>query len=192
MYPHAAPNDHPMAMTALICERMFARWTETCINPRNTQNTMARLTDAQREKILAEFHVGKSQNELAKRYEVSTATINKLCKGLIPKHLDKVNDLTRINIELAAQSECEVNAIHKEVDERTKHIQFFTNAAVINVKQAMDEPCEGQAGYRMRAETILKGKETVLGKTPETAIQINNGAPVDRSLTVSFVKPDAG
>lgn len=152
---------------------------------------MPRLTDAQREKILAEFHAGKSQNELAKIYEVSTATINKLCKGLAPKHLDKVNTLTRINIELAEQSECEVNAIHKEVDERTKHIQFFTHAAVTNVRQAMDEPCDGQAGYRMRAETILKGKETVLGKTPDTAIQINN-APADRSLTVAFVKPDAG
>ena len=81
-------------------------------------------------------------------------------------------------------------SVHNElVDERTKHIQFFTHAAVTNVRQAMDEPCKGQAGYRMRAETILKGRETVLGKTPDTAIQINN-TPADRNMTVSFVKPE--
>lgn len=138
------------------------------------QNDMARLTDKDRELILADFHIGKSQNELAKIYEVSPATINKLCKGLIPKNADKVNELTRINIEMAAQSEYEVNAIHKEVDERTKHIQFFTHAAVKNVKDAMSSPCESQADYQRRADTISKGKDTVLGKAADTAIQINN------------------
>lgn len=136
---------------------------------------MARLTDAQREKIMAEFHVGRSQNELAKIYEVSPATINKLCKGLVPKNLDKVNALTRIGIDMAAQSECEVNAINKEVDERTKHIQFFTNCAVLNVKESMAMACADQSDYKSRAETINKGRETVLGKTPDTAIQINVG-----------------
>ena len=135
---------------------------------------MARLTDDQRERILAEFHVGTSQNELAKRFEVSPATINKLCKGIEPKNVDKVNALTRINTELAGQSEYEVNAIHSEVAERTKHIQFFNSAAIRNVQESMAEPCGSQNDFKSRADTILKGKETVLGKTPDTAIQINN------------------
>ena len=63
------------------------------------------------------------------------------------------------------------------VDERTKHLAFFTNAAVKNVQQAMRTTCEDQADLRMRADTILKGKETVIGKQPDTAIQINNNAP---------------
>lgn len=137
---------------------------------------MARLTDDQRERILADFHVGKSQNELAKIYEVSPATINRLCKGLAPKHADKVNALTRIKTELADESECQVNAIHREVDERTKHIQFFTHAAITNVKEAMETKCEGQMDFQRRADTILKAKETVIGKMPETAIQINNSS----------------
>lgn len=135
---------------------------------------MARLTDDDRQKILADFHAGKSQNALAKKYEVSTATINKLCKGVEPKHLEKVNTLTRINTELADESEYEVNAIHREVDERTRHILFFTNAAVRNVRAAMELECASQFEIKARAETILKGKETVLGKTPDTAVQINN------------------
>jgi hypothetical protein len=90
---------------------------------------------------------------------------------------------------LAAHDDRNVTAVTDAVDERTKHIQFFTHAAVTNVRQARDEPCDGQAGYRMRAETILKGRETVLGKTPDTAIQINN-TPADRNMTVTFVKPE--
>lgn len=135
---------------------------------------MARLTDDQREKILADFHAGKSQRELAKRYEVSPATINSLCKGLEPKNLDKVNALTRIKTELAEQTEHEVNAVQKEVDERVKHILFFNSAAIRNVQEAMAEPCASQQDFKARAETISKGREVVLGKTPETAIQINN------------------
>lgn len=140
---------------------------------------MARLTDEQRERILADFHIGKSQNELAKKYEVSPATINKLCKGLAPKHAEKVNTLTRIRTELDGESEYQVNAIHREVDERTKHLQFFTSVAIRNVKESMDAPCEGQMDYQRRADTILKAKETVIGKTPDTAIQINHSQIVD-------------
>lgn len=138
---------------------------------------MARLTDEQREHIVEDFHAGKSQNELAKIYKVSPATINKLCKGLTPKHVDKVNDLTRIKIELAEESEYQVNAIHREVEERTKHIQFFTSAAIRNVQEAMSAPCEGQTDYQRRADTILKAKDTVIGKQPDTALQIINSMP---------------
>ena len=137
---------------------------------------MARLTDDTKQKILADFHTGKSQNYLAKKYEVSPATINKLCKGVEPKHIETVNALTAINTALSEESEYEVNAIHREVEERTKHIQFFNNAALKNVQAAVRKIGEqtSQAEHRMLAETILKGRETVLGKTPDTAIQINN------------------
>lgn len=137
---------------------------------------MARLTEEEKQKIMADFHAGKSQNFLAKKYEVSPATINKLCKGIAPKHVEKVNALTRINVELSEESEYEVNAIHSEVEERTKHILFFNSAAVRNVREAMELPCSSQFEIKARAETILKGKEVVLGKTPDTAIQINNEA----------------
>lgn len=135
---------------------------------------MARLTEDDREKMLADFHAGKSQREIARKYEVSQATVNKLCKGIEPKNVDKVNALTRIKTELAEQSVHEVNAVNTEVDERMKHILFFNNAAVRNVKAAMDLECSTQFEIKARAETILKGKEVVLGKQPETAIQINN------------------
>lgn len=46
---------------------------------------MARLTDAKREEIINQYHLGMSQYQLAKDFEVSPATINKLVKGLTPK-----------------------------------------------------------------------------------------------------------
>jgi len=39
---------------------------------------------------------------------------------------------------------------------------------------------KNQNDYRARADTILKAKEVVLGKTPDTAIQINNNLSVDK------------
>jgi hypothetical protein len=65
-----------------------------------------------------------------------------------------------------------VSAINAVVDERTKHILFFTNAAIQNVAEAMEMKCEDQNDYKSRADTILKGKEAVLGK--EAGNVINN------------------
>jgi len=139
---------------------------------------MARLNDEQREHILADYHIGKSQNELAKKYEVSPATINKLCKGVIPRHVEKVNELTRIKTELSEESEYQVNAIHKEVDERTKHIQFFNAASYKVTKSALAkieaDPDLGMADLRHASEIVSKQREGILGKMPDTAIQINN------------------
>ena len=73
--------------------------------------------------------------------------------------------------------------IHDQlVDERTKHITFFNNAALKNVSEAVNKITgeTSQMEHRMLADTILKGRETVLGKAPETAVQINNTAVVTR------------
>lgn len=60
------------------------------------------------------------------------------------------------------------------VSERLNHEQFFTNAAIRNVQESLQVPCESQQDFKYRAETIQKGRETVLGKSPDSAVQINN------------------
>jgi hypothetical protein len=135
-------------------------------------------------KIDAEWRTGEySQRDLADRHGVSAGKVAQITKGVPKDAAHIVSAGIQYRQGLAGQDERMVSAVTEAVDERTKHIQFFTNAAVINVKQAMAEPCEGQMGYRMRAETILKGKETVLGKSPDTAIQINNTA-LPRTINV--------
>lgn len=90
---------------------------------------MARLTDSDRDKILSDFHIGKSQNELAKKYKCSPATINKLCKGLVPKYLDKVNTIVSIKSELASESEYQSECFETEVNEKLKHIKLINDNA---------------------------------------------------------------
>jgi hypothetical protein len=75
--------------------------------------------------------------------------------------------------KVAENDEHFVNAVQEVVDERTKHIVFFNRVAVQNVSEAMATKCENQHDYKSRADTILKGKETVLGKSPESAVQVN-------------------
>ena len=89
---------------------------------------MARLTDEQREKILSDFHIGKSQNELAKKYSCSPATINKLCKGVIPKYKDKVNAVVSIKSELSEESEYQSECFDKEVNDQLRRQNLVFNA----------------------------------------------------------------
>ena len=81
---------------------------------------MARLTDKTRAKILADFHVGKSQNWLAKEYECSPATVNKLCKGVIPKYKDKVNSVVAIKSDLSRESKYQSECFDKEVNTKLR------------------------------------------------------------------------
>ena len=151
--------------------------------------------------VRAFFESGLSLSEIVERTEVKIkdrSTISKKAKTegwlkgkiqpLISREIQNKQQLADIEVEKSTLNSTELKIAETLVDERTKHIQFFTHAAVTNVKQAMDEPCEGQAGYRMRAETILKGRETVLGKTPETAIQINNNGEF-RQIERTIVRP---
>lgn len=81
---------------------------------------MARLTQGTKDKILADFHIGKSQNFLAKEYECSPATINKICKGVIPKYKDKVNSVVAIKSELSKESEYQSECFDKEVNTKLR------------------------------------------------------------------------
>ena len=94
---------------------------------------MARLPKKERDirdsKILADWKAGCSQNQLAKNYDVSPATINKICKGVEQTNLDIVNSQIAINTELVAKSECEVNSIHSIVNEKTKHLRLINDNA---------------------------------------------------------------
>ena len=87
----------------------------------------------------------------------------------------QIKQMTALVVEKKATMNATALDIHNSiVDERTKHIQFFNDAALTNVRDSLAAPCESQMDFKARAETISKGREVVLGKTPDTAIQINN------------------
>jgi hypothetical protein len=64
---------------------------------------------------------------------------------------------------------------------------FFNSAAIKNVRGAMSAACDSQNDYKARADTISKGREVVLGKLPDTAVQINNNieSPPIINMTVT-------
>ena len=90
---------------------------------------MAKLTDKIRERILSDFNIGKSQNWLANEYELSPATINKICKGLTPKYKDKVNAIVSIKSELSQESEYQSECFDKEVNEKLKNKKLINSNA---------------------------------------------------------------
>lgn len=109
---------------------------------------MARLTDEDRENILALFHTGEySNNDIAKKYNTSHTTINKITKNLTPKHKDKVSTLVSIKSELSKESFKEVQAVETLVEEKTKHLKLINDNATklaqkINIMT--DEVCEAK------------------------------------------------
>jgi hypothetical protein len=95
---------------------------------------MARLTDDDRENILADWHTGQfSVRELAIRHKIGKTTVANLVQGIEPKHKDKVDALVSVKTALAQESGQEVDSVNRVVDEKTKHLQFLHNATLKNI-----------------------------------------------------------
>lgn len=134
------------------------------------------------DKIIAEWRTGKySQRDLAERHKVSNGYINKICKG-VPQDMSAVVSAgVAYKQGLAATDEQTVFAVVEAVDDAVKYAKFFGDAAIRNVRQAMAAPCNSQHDYKARAETIVRGREVVLGRAPDTII---NNANVSQSATI--------
>lgn len=119
--------------------------------------------------VIGQWRTGAySIRDLARKHEVSVGFIAKHTAGIEKDGLAVVNAGIQYKQGLAENDEHFVNAIQDVVNDRTKHIIFINKVAVQNVAEAMATKCENQHDYRARADTILKGKEAVLGKSPET------------------------
>ena len=148
---------------------------------------MAKITDEIRAKILDEFHLGKSQNWLANEYEVSPATINKICKGITPKYKEKVNIVSSIKSEILQESKFLSECFDKEVNTRTQYLLLFQNSALKNQAKANEllELTEDMKDIESHSRLTKTNKETVLGKDPETVI--NNANVQSNELIIEII-----
>ena len=158
---------------------------------------MARLTDEQRELILADFHTGQySQRQLATLHKVSSRTINILVRDIEPKHKDKVNTSIAIKTALAEESKHEVNAVNREIEERTKHILLFQNSAsrnqvvankVLTVIEDKDKVDEKDL-YSLDAHSRItqRNKETVLGKDKTVELNKTNAQQNNKEIKIKY------
>lgn len=135
-------------------------------------------TEQQWSTVQTFFECGLTLGEITLRPEVDIKDKGVISKKAKKEGWEKGKRATLIDTEIKLLSEkatqnATVLQVHDLlVDERIKHQEFFTSAAITNVKQAMAAPCENQNDYKARADTIGKGKETTLGKAPETQVNV--------------------
>jgi len=151
---------------------------------------MAKITEDLKQRILAQFHIGKSQNWLATEYEVSPATINKICKGLTPKYKEKVNTVSAIQSEVLQESEYLSEYFDKEVNKRTQHLLLFQNSALRNQQKANEilDITDDIKDLEAHARITKTNKETVLGKDPDMIINNTNSLQNNNLTLDDFYK----
>ena len=132
--------------------------------------------------IIADWRTGNFvYSDLAEKHGVSKAKVGQICKG-IDKDLKFIVDAgVQYKQGLVGHDRRIVDAITDVVDERTKHIQFFNSAAIQNVTEAMEMRCDDQNDHKSRADTILKGKEAVLGKEVGNVINNTNAQQINHA-----------
>ena len=139
---------------------------------------MAKLNQGQQlEKALAFYQTGKSFKECEKLTGVNYKKIEREARkrGIEKGSVSQlVSDMTRVREEFVSLPVSVQDIVSHEVDKRLLHMEFFNNAAVKNVEEAMSVNCANHQEFKFRAETILKGKEVVIGKSPDVSVDIHN------------------
>ncbi len=150
---------------------------------------MARITPDQWLKAKSLFEAGKSLSEIHKETTIDKAAISRAAKKESwekGKNQQLILDAARVTEEMSTLSSTALDVVVKEIDERTKHIQFFNNATLKNLSLMTRKLDEGTSvlEHKIAQDAIAKGRETVLGKTPDTAIQVNTDNK-PRSITIN-------
>jgi len=136
----------------------------------------AKPTDAEIvEAVLIDRRVlGMSIRDLADKHKISRGKAGEICKGVEQDGIAIVDAGIKYNQALAEHDGRMVDAIVDAVSVAIKRAEWLNCQALKNVEQAMQADCANQNDFRARADTIAKAKDVVVGKSPETAIQINN------------------
>ena len=100
---------------------------------------MAKLTEAIKEKILADFHTGKfSQRGLAKKHSVSNGSEANLLKGLTPKNEHLVEAQITLLSAQTQKSEIEMSSILSTAKDEAYNRGLIFNATQKNLNRVID------------------------------------------------------
>lgn len=150
-----------------------------------------RLNDNEKEKLIADISTGQySVRELSSKHGVSVATVQSYKLNANMNNAEIVNAGIEYKTKLySIKNKAEMNAIVNTVDEKVRKIMFFANSALQNQNFANDKISKSSNLFELQvhAKITAQNKETVLGKSPETAININNENNKKKNkLTVEF------
>ena len=110
---------------------------------------MARLTDKQREDIRNQLILGESQYSIARDYQVSSATVNKIFKTITENEflVKEVKGEIAIKSKLSSQSESLVKAFDAKVNDELRRQNLVFNAsekALVKLSSLIDDVDEAQ------------------------------------------------
>lgn len=139
-----------------------------------------RISNVIKRRALADYHAGAKQADVARKYKISTSLMSNIVAGAPPKNVVNIQELVRINDELSVQPREYVDAVINIADQKLKDLQYFRKASLIVSQAALErvqaDPDMDMADIEKAQNVISKAKETVIGKTPDTAVQVNTGA----------------
>lgn len=149
---------------------------------------MAKPTQEKWDKAKALFEAGKSFRDIDKMLGIPFSTIKYRAdkEGWEQGKIEQlIIDKTKVLENFAQLNSVQKEVVQKEVEDRLRHITFFNNATIKNLSVMMKKIDEdtGIVEHKIAQDALSKGKETVLGKTPDTAIQINNSADAKPLVT---------
>jgi hypothetical protein len=140
---------------------------------------MARQTKGDWDKAKALYEADKSLRQISDETRIDNSNIAKRAKkeewqrGVLPKLIE---DTARVREEFTALLPHQQRVVEDAVIERLKHVEFFKRSTMKNLSTMMrkvDETITIQE-HTQAQNALQKGKETILGKDIDTAIQINN------------------
>ena len=149
-----------------------------------------KTTPEQWEKAKEYFEAGLLLREVSEKTGISIPSLSKRAKaeGWAKENEKKTLIQAAIRVAEAKANLGETaRAVHEEIVQSVvARLEWLNDQAIKNVKQAMSTTCGNQSDFRSRALTINAAKETLVGKTPETAIQVNTQAIASSPNSVSI------
>ena len=142
--------------------------------------------------LSAEHKTGRySQRELAKRFNISPAYVNKIVKNIDKIDEEVVNAGIAYKTALASRDEHSVNAIENTVNEATKHLAYINNLTLKNLSVMAKKINEDTtiAEHKMISETVDKSAITLkVAERHAPKVQIDTGdKETNNFLTVEQV-----
>lgn len=152
---------------------------------------MARLTQAQWEAAKADYEIGGfSYSQLVDKYGMSRGSISHRAnkeewkqgrvEHLVQKKANAIKEINEVEQQTEQMGGVQQVAIDNAVQKRLEAEEIFISAAKYNQTRAnqliRNKPDISMSEIEAHSRITGRNKETVLGKAPDTAIQINNQA----------------
>ena len=126
--------------------------------------------------IIADWLTGEmSKQEIADKYGVSRPSVHAYCKGIDQRNGQIVTKFIEATQELNQLPDNEQLAVSEIVRKKADFLCLFDGATKKNIKiltKKIDETIS-ISDHRQAQVCIKEGKETIFGKAPDTAVQVN-------------------